>query len=138
MRLYLDTSALVKIYVREPGREIVVEAVEGSSSIATSMVSYVEARAAFARLLREGRLTEKEHDNIVEALDARWRTYEKAPVTEDLIRLAGNLAQRYALRSYDAIQLASVLEYRGERQELRFLAFDGDLNDAAQRVVTLY
>lgn len=83
-------------------------------------------------------LTEEEHTNIVEALNERWRTYEKPSITENLVRLAGDFAQRYALRGYDSIQLASAFVCHGQHQDLRFLAFDDDLNDAARRVVTLY
>lgn len=102
------------------------------------MVSYAEARAAFARLLREESITEDEHAGIVKALNERWATYEKSPVTENLIRLAGDFAQRYALRGYDSMQLASAFVCHGLNQNLRFLAFDDDLNDAARQVVTLY
>lgn len=138
MILYLDTSALVKIYVREPGREVVAEAVKESSKIATAVVSYAEARAAFARLSREESLTEGEHANVVEALNERWRTYEKPSVTENLVRLAGDFAQRYALRGYDSIQLASAFVCHGRDQDLRFLAFDDYLNEAAGQMVRLY
>lgn len=138
MILYLDTSALIKIYVREPGREVVEVAVEGSSRIATAMVSYAEARATFARLLREESLTEEEHARVVEALNNRWRTYEKPSVTENLVRLAGDFAQRFALRGYDSIQLASAFVSHGRHADLSFLAFDNDLNDAARQVVRLY
>ena len=113
-------------------------AVEESSAIVTAMVSYAEARAAFARLLREERLSRDQHEGIVAALDARWRTYQKPPITEDLIHLSGDLAQRYALRGYDAIQLASASVYREEHWELRFLAFDEGLNDAARQIMDLY
>ena len=47
--LYLDTSALVKLYVEEEGRETVFEAVEGADRVATSTVAYAESRAAFDR-----------------------------------------------------------------------------------------
>ncbi len=138
MLLYLDTSALVKIYVREAGREIVAEAIGESIGVATAMISYVEARAAFARLLRESRMTEEDHDNVTNALDERWFTYVKPPVNEDLIQLAGNIAQRHALRGYDSVQLASALVCDNEHQNLRFLAFDENLKKAAGQVVKLY
>ena len=102
------------------------------------MVSYAEARAAFARLLREESLTEDEHTNIVEALNERWPGYEKPAVTGDLIRLAGDFAQRYALRGYDSIQLASAFVCHSRNQNLRFLAFDDVLNNAAGQVVPFY
>ena len=125
------------MYVREAGREIVAEAVEESTEIATAMVSYAELRATFARLLREQSLTTEEHSKVVMALNERWRTYEKPAVDEGLMRLAGDCAQRYALRGYDAVQLASAIVCK-EDGELRFLAFDNDLNAAAGQVMTLY
>ena len=54
MILYLDTSALVKLYVEEDGSEEVSTAVRDASRVATSAVAYPEARATFARLEREG------------------------------------------------------------------------------------
>jgi predicted nucleic acid-binding protein len=102
------------------------------------MVSYAEARATFARLLREESITGEEHDGIVEALNERWRTYEKPNVTEDLLRLAGEFAQRYALRGYDAIQLASAFACHGAHRDVRFLSFDDKLNEAAKQVMSVY
>jgi predicted nucleic acid-binding protein len=125
------------VYVREAGREIVEEALGESSVIATAMISYAELRATFARLLREQSLTVEEHDNVVDALKERWPTYEKPAVSEGLISLAGDCAQRYALPGYDAVQLASALACV-EKGEVRFLAFDNDLNAAAGQVMTLY
>jgi uncharacterized protein len=136
--LYLDTSALIKVFVNERGRDLVVRAVKESSTISTSMVSYVEARATFARLLREEKLTEEEHTGVVTALDNRWPTYERPAITENLIRLAGDFAQRYALRGYDAIQLASAFVCQGQQRDLRFLSFDDDLNEAAKQFVSVY
>lgn len=102
------------------------------------MISYVEARATFARLLREESIDEKAHDGIIEALDERWRTYEKPEVTESLIRLAGDFAQRYALRGYDAVQLASAFACRSGNHNVRFLSFDDKLNEAAKQVMSVY
>lgn len=112
-------------------------AVGESTGIATAMISYAELRSAFARTVREQSLTTEEHDNVVDALNERWRTYKRPAVTESLISLAGDCAQRYALRGYDAVQLASALACE-EGGKLRFLAFDNDLNEAAGQVMTLY
>ena len=125
------------MYVREAGREIVERAVGESTRIATAMISYVELRAAFARLLREQSLITEEHDNVVDAANERWRTDEKPAVTEGLMSLAGDCVQRYALRGHDAVQSASALA-REDGGELRFLAFDNDLNAAAGQVTNLY
>ncbi len=124
--------------MNEAGRKLVVRAVEESSRVATAMVSYAEARATFARLLREEKLTEEEHSGIVGALDIRWPTYERPVVTDNLVRLAGDFAQSYALRGYDSVQLASAFVCRTEHRDLRFLSFDDHLNDAAMQVVQVY
>jgi uncharacterized protein with PIN domain len=54
--LYLDTSVLVKIYVEEDGSITIREQVNNARFVATSMIAYVEARAAFARRRRERKL----------------------------------------------------------------------------------
>ena len=42
MILYLDTSALVKLYIEEPGSERVREALNEAPIVSTSRVAYVE------------------------------------------------------------------------------------------------
>lgn len=106
-----------------------------SSRIATSMVSCAEARATFARLMREESLTAREHESIVEALNERWRTYEKPAINENLLHLAGEFAQRYALGGYDSVQLASAFVCQAGHPDLRFLSFDDNLNEAARQVI---
>lgn len=134
----------MKVFVDEPGRAEVGRALGRSSAVASAMVSYAEARATFARLLREGRLTEEEHSGVVRALDARWMSYERPPLTDELVRVAGELAFRHALRGYDAVQLASAVACRARREahgsshEVRFMSFDSGLNQAATNVVRLY
>jgi len=60
--VYLDTSALVKLYAEEEeGGELVRRAVAEAERIATSTVAYAEARAGLARKLREGVFTDEEH-----------------------------------------------------------------------------
>lgn len=61
MICYLDTSALVKLYVHEQGSETVRKLVDAASVVATSKVAYPEARAALARGFREGLLAEKDY-----------------------------------------------------------------------------
>ncbi len=70
--LYLDTSALVKLYVDEPKSEAVKNAVEQADAVATSLVAYTEARAAFARCRREGRFAPQVYRRIVGAFEEDW------------------------------------------------------------------
>lgn len=73
---YLDTSALVKRYVNEPG-SAAVRPLFQRSNVATARVAYAEIAATMARLHRERTLDDSERDLIYARLDAdfprsRW------------------------------------------------------------------
>ncbi len=130
MTVYLDTSALVKLYVDEPGTADTRRLVMRAAHVATSRVSYVEARAAFARRYRERALSKPHYMEMVRLLDHEWETYVRLEVAEPLIKLAGELTERRALRAYDAIHLASALTIRKNAQ-VEFIAADERLLAAA-------
>jgi predicted nucleic acid-binding protein len=70
---------------------------------------------------------------VVRELDTEWPAYDIVELHDPLVRRAGGLAERHALRGYDAIQLAAALEVRGAGADLEFASFDGRLNQAASR-----
>lgn len=119
MILYLDTSALVKLYAQEPGRREVQDSVQGASVVAVSEIGYAEACSALARKEREGLFTAAEHDDAVDRLQKDYReVYLSRPVSGDLIARAGALARKHALRAYDAVHLATALALREKSDEL--------------------
>ena len=135
MNLYLDTSALVKLYVDEAGSPTCRQAVADAQLVATSVVAYVEARAAFARRRRERALSPSIHRAIVRALDRDWGRYVRIEAGEALIHEAGSLAERHRLRGYDAIHLASaVLLKKRLAEPVVFSSWDVALATAARRV----
>ena len=133
MTLYLDTSSLFKLYVDEPGSDDVRQELGEAVTAATSAVSYAEARAAFARLRRDGKLTPATFHAVKADFDADWSRLAIVEPTLTLCRAAGELAERYGLRGCDSIQLATFLEVAREdsRSETRFSSFDRDLTRAA-------
>jgi predicted nucleic acid-binding protein len=131
--LYLDTSALVKLYVEEDGSSDVAAAVEVASAVVTARIAYAEARAAFARHRREGGITAAELRRIVQRLDQDWSRYGIVELSEAAVRRAGILAERRALRGFDALHLACALELRRAGAEVVFLSFDTRLTGAARR-----
>ena len=134
MVVYLDTSSLVKLYVEEDESSQVDALVESSEFIATSLVAYAEARAAFARRFREKAFTQDEHDRIKKFFDKDWSSYLVLSVTEIMIRLAGDLAEKHALRGFDSIHLASALILRQELSSpIVFSCFDDRLQKASKR-----
>lgn len=134
MTLYLDTSALVKLYVDEEGSPIVRSGVDQAGLIATSAIAYVEARAAFVRRRHEGGLSGGDYRRIIRDLDADWTRYLVAAVTDPLIRESARLAEAHRLRAYDAVHLASaVFVHRRLAEPLVFASWDLGLEKAAKR-----
>jgi predicted nucleic acid-binding protein len=123
----------VKLYVEEEGSEEVIAAVARAESACTVRVSYAEARAAFARLRREGALAAPDLRRLVRALDEDWSTYQVIDVSEGLVRRAGTLSERHALRAFDALQLAAALEVHRGGVTPEFACFDAKLIRAARR-----
>lgn len=135
MILYLDTSSLVKLYVDEPGSDVVQRLVEGAEVVTASVVAYTEARAALARRRREGSLSAAAHRRARTALDADWPRVLALDVSSVLARSAGDLADRCRLRGFDALHLASYLVVALEfpEEDVVFSSADRALERAARR-----
>ena len=134
MVAYLDTSSLVKLYIEEDESSKVAALVKSSEVTATSLVAYAEAMAAFARRFREKAFTTDEYNRLKEFFDKDWSRYLILSVTEDMIRLAGDLAEKHALRGFDSIHLASALTLHQELSSpIVFSCFDDNLQKASER-----
>ena len=132
MNLYLDTSALVKLYVEEGASAEVRQRVADAEVVGTSQVAYPEARDALARRQREGAFSADDLRRAVADLDRDLEACVVVELTRSLALMAGELAERRGLRGLDAIHLASALELGdllGEKPS--FLCFDRRLALAA-------
>ena len=137
MILYLDTSALLKLYVAEPESPLVGQALASAKLVCTHLIAYAEARAAFAKAQRNGRLEAARLAPLVQEFERDWAEIDVLGVDEALVRRAGELAERFALRGYDSVHLSAgetVMRLAGRAAECRFAAFDARLNDAARKL----
>ena len=98
MILYVDTSALVKLYVPEPESSAVQQLVESAEIAAISLVAYAEARAALARKRRERAVDLKDYRRIIQEFNDDWDNYFIVDVTEPLVKRAGRLAETWTQR----------------------------------------
>jgi predicted nucleic acid-binding protein len=131
---YLDTSSLVKLYVEEEGSRPVRELVERAELVATSVVTYAEARAALARQRREGGLTAAGFARVKNDFEQDWPRYLAVDVNEAVCRSAGDLAEKHRLRGFDSLHLASYLSLCGDgMRQILFSSFDEALNRAARK-----
>lgn len=134
MILYLDTSALAKLFFVEPGAESLGRAVAQAAAVATHLIAYAEMRATFARAVRMGRVDAVALRVLMVEFERHWASLDVLGVTDPLVRRAGDLAERHGLRGYDSVHLAAVLalkELVGSGAEVRFGVFDTNLREAA-------
>ena len=129
MILYVETSALIKLIVEEPGSEVTTRLWDSADTRVTSRVTYPEGRAALAASSRAGRLTNADHARAKSRLSHLVRAMSVVELTETVAFEAGNLAELHEMRGYDAVHLASVLAVLSD--DLVFATWDSDLVRAA-------
>jgi len=133
MILYLETSNLVKLYVREADSGEIYSLVSKAEAVAASIVAYAEARAAFARKFREKGITEDDHKRIKKDLDSDWEKLFVIKLTDVLVKSAGDLAEKCSLRGFDAIHLVSALELQKALSDpVVFSSSDAKLRESAR------
>lgn len=134
MILYLEASNLVKLYVEEPDSAEIAKLVSDSEAVATSIIAYAEARAAFARKFREKGISEQDHARIKKDLDSDWESIFVIKLSDFVVRSAGDLAEKRSLRGFDALHLASALELRNAVSlPVLFCSSDARLVDSAKK-----
>jgi uncharacterized protein len=136
---FFDTSALVKRHVIETGYSWVRSMTHAKSghTIYIARITAVEMVAAITRRQRGGSLSSAQAGAILghfrRHLAGRYFVLEMNP---PLLTSAMLLARLHGLRAYDAVQLATVLEFNRSNQEAGFgsvtlVSADRELNTAA-------
>ena len=134
--LFCDTSALVKLYLQEDGSDLMAQAAHDADQVAVCRLAWVELMSALARRARESSASDVATISTIAAarlaFTATWPQFLVVEMTQELMVLAGDYAEAFALRAYDSVQLAAVqLIHREMPGELRFACFDGRLTKAA-------
>lgn len=111
MTLYLDTSALLKLYVEEDESQACETFVHHDRSWFTAGHTLVEVRRNLSRLLDGGDLddarTQFEHD---------WADMEVVGLDAELCEAAARAAERTGTRSLDALHVAAALRVAGRHE----------------------
>lgn len=135
MILYLDSSALVKWYIREQATADVKRWVREAEVSGTSLIARAEVSAAIGRLRRMKALSPRAAEDLLNAFRERWPGYIRLPLTEMTVSRADELAWQYGLRGYDAVHLAAAIIWQEGLDEAVTLAtFDRPLWEAAAGV----
>ena len=136
---FFDSSAIVKRYINEIGSPFVDGLIDPGqgNNIFIAEITRAEVASAFSRRKKGETLTPQDAATSLAAfLKDVADVYATVAVTADLVTDAANLATRYALRGYDAVQLAAALTANGDLMTggssgLTFVSADGELNTAA-------
>jgi predicted nucleic acid-binding protein len=132
MILYLDTSALVKRYFREPYSDDVISRWKSAEQIVTSSVAYAETMASMYRKKREDGLSDKLIRKTAGIFQRDWESFIRVEVNDALNRYIDSAVDRYPLRGFDAVHLASAMVlYERLPEDFLFACFDEVLARAA-------
>lgn len=134
MRVYLDTSSLVKLYdPTETGGGALAAQLAATTRIVLSDLTKVEFASAFQRKARRGDVTQIQADATVSAFDALASSFDWISLSRTVLHHAAYLLRQHSalgLRSLDAIQLACALA--PESRVDVFFTHDSRLQAAAQ------
>ncbi len=132
MILFCDTSALVKLYVKEESSDEMCAAAEKAKAIAVSRISWAETMATLARRVRECPSDAGAIETVRARFQNNWSSFAIVEVTQPLVELAGDYADTFALRAYDGVQLAAARMLQAETDgAFCFACFDLRLQKAA-------
>ena len=108
MILYLDATALIKLYVAEPGSGPLRQAVKNAAAVYSVDINYLEVRAALAEASRLGLLTDKAVQKAREDFETDWQAINVIVPDQALLRLAGDLVETHALGAKAGLNLAAL------------------------------
>lgn len=135
MILYLDSSALVKRYITEPGSAEVFRQIEKAEVVGTSAISLAEVSAAFAKAVRLSFVPREVGESAYQAFRREWPDLVRLPVNEAALDRAADLVWTLGLRGYDAVQLAAAVSWQEALEaQISFSTFDRHLWTASSGV----
>ncbi len=125
MTVYVDASALVKLYVDEPESERARAVLKVERRWTSAVHALVEVRRALHRLLAADDLR-RARDEFADD----WATMTVLEIDDPLSRRAAEIAEETRVRTLDALHLAAA--ERAGADGLIFVTFDRRQADAAQ------
>jgi len=133
MILYMDTSALLKKYFKEPGSNEVISVWKDADGIVISSVAYAETVASIHRKRRELGSKAVRLRTALQSFQKDWKSFIRVEVNDNLNETIDRVLAKHPLRGFDAIHLASALiTHKKVSEEFFFACFDQKLSHAAQ------
>jgi hypothetical protein len=130
--VYIDSSALAKVYMPEPESDPLEQFLHGRRDLVISQLCITEVVSAAARRKREGALDAKRANEIRKAMldDARSGSFRRIDISPAIHREAERMllsTDSVPLRTLDALHIALALS----AQARRVVTFDSRMAEAA-------
>lgn len=137
--LYVDTSALLKRYKREPGTEVMDEVFNDrreDEEFVTSHITYIEGYGLLRRLVNDRRISQETFYTLLGNITEDLRTMTIYKVSDPILSDATEYAREYGLALGDAIHLATATRARGHGfdQPIVLLASDRRLKNVGREM----
>jgi uncharacterized protein len=112
MKIFFDTSALVKRYVEEKGSEQVRALCSEADALGASVLVVPELISTLCRLVREGRLSFEDYRSLKAAVQVDLSDADLCDLSQDAFEQSVRCLERHPLRTLDALHVASALVYQ--------------------------
>ena len=133
MIYFLDTSALVKRYIEEPGSDNVQTCFDSAKVIAVSRLAYPETLSAIVRRkpsLRD--CTDDDFHQLVENFRRDWNHFMVLGMNHETLHHVERVIETYRLRGADSIHLSAALWlHTVTKSPVVFVTSDNELLSAA-------
>lgn len=134
-RAFWDTSAIVPLCCHQDESQEMRHIARKIKRIAAWWGAAVEARSAFSRLARDGKITARGLSQAVARLELQRASWIEVLPSERVREIAETLPEQFGLRALDSFQLAAALVLCKEQPRGRlFVCCDRRLADAATKV----
>jgi predicted nucleic acid-binding protein len=114
MRVFFDSSAFVKRYIREDGTDDVLALCDQASELCLSGIALVEIISAFCRLQRENLVSAAQYRQLKSLLMADIGDAAICDLTPEVIRYSIICLEGNVLRGMDALHIGSALALKAD------------------------
>jgi predicted nucleic acid-binding protein len=139
MKLFFDTSALIKLFHREIGTDFVMQIVNDTQNrVWISELTIIEFFNAIYRLYRELHINDEQLSNLICEFDRECNRFFIVSLNEAVIKEAREILSSFGknipLRSLDALQLASYNLVYENSKDWAFVTSDDRLIQILQSI----
>ena len=118
MKIFLDTSSLLKLYHKEEGTDELLKLISDKiEQIYLSELAKIEFNSAIWKKVRTKEFTEKNAKQIITFFENDFDKYKWIPINNIVLNSAKELIKLYgnkSLRTLDAIQLACAISVKSK------------------------